>query len=180
MYTRATNQHGSVSLIEAEALLHRFKQTEGMTNSDYLEKTKSLVEVYEYLGGEPGCGSNQLQEFAEAGEDITDANTLAKVKARACDEYLAVMLLMKSDTQCYGSLVDDLVNQYTHGVDHAFPTTLNKTYDVLVNYRSANTRGGQHSRGHKDGMAYAPVDCESIKGCGGGGRCNGRGRGRGG
>ncbi|KAL7566007.1 hypothetical protein ACA910_011027 [Epithemia clementina (nom. ined.)] len=85
-----------------------------MSNSEFLEKLKSLVEVYEHLGGEPGGGKQRMEDFVdEDSEEISDTSNLANIKACARDEYLAVWLLLKSDRKRYGALVDDLINQHT-------------------------------------------------------------------
>ena len=60
LYHRATCWKDTHALLEAEVALHKFRQTKRMSNSDYLEKLRELVEVYEHLGGEPGCSDNRI------------------------------------------------------------------------------------------------------------------------
>ena len=59
----------------------------------------------------------------------------AKTKAR--EEYLAILLLMKSDPKRYGTLVTDVENTYTRG-QNGYPTTVSGAYDMLVNYKNPN------------------------------------------
>ena len=59
----------------------------------------------------------------------------AKLKAR--EEYLAVLLLTKSDPKRYGTLITDVENAYTRG-QNGYPTTVSGAYDMLVNYRNPN------------------------------------------
>ena len=40
-----------------------FQQSERMSNSDYLEKLRDLVEVYEHLGGEPGTSKARIDSL---------------------------------------------------------------------------------------------------------------------
>ena len=44
-------QKDTYALINAELALHHFKQTEQMSNSNFLEKLCELIEVYEHLDG---------------------------------------------------------------------------------------------------------------------------------
>ena len=63
LYQRATRRQETHALIEAEMTLMRFRQSERMSNSDYLEKLRDLVEVYEHLGGEPGTSKARVDTF---------------------------------------------------------------------------------------------------------------------
>ena len=78
LYHRATRRKDTHALLEAELALHKFRQTERMSNSDYLEKMRELVEVYEHLGGKPGCSEVRVNsrlidpEMADT-DEIRDA-----------------------------------------------------------------------------------------------------------
>ena len=50
LYQRATRRQETHAPIKAETTLMRFRQSERMSNSDYLEKLRDLVEVYEHQG----------------------------------------------------------------------------------------------------------------------------------
>jgi hypothetical protein len=58
LFTGSTTRKGVHALIDAETALYKFKQSDRMTNSEYLEKVKGLVEVYEHFGGEPGVSAS--------------------------------------------------------------------------------------------------------------------------
>ena len=45
LYNRATTRQATHAFIEAEMELFKFKQSESMSNSEYMEKLKGLVEV---------------------------------------------------------------------------------------------------------------------------------------
>ena len=60
LFTGATTRKDVHALIDAESALYRFRQSERMTNSEYLEKLKGLIEVYEHFGGEPGTGATRV------------------------------------------------------------------------------------------------------------------------
>ena len=134
LYQRATRRKDTHALIEAETVLMRFRQSERMSNSDYLEKLRDLVEVYEQLGGEPGTSSARIDARVMDLEDLEEREA-AKIDAR--EEYIAVLLLTKSDPKRYASLVADIENQHTRGQD-MYPTTVSGAYDLLVNHRNPN------------------------------------------
>jgi hypothetical protein len=57
MYTQATNCHATHAIIDADIALVKFRQGDDMSNSDFLEKFKSLVDIFIHTGGDPGCAS---------------------------------------------------------------------------------------------------------------------------
>ena len=136
LYQRATRRHETHALIDAETTLMRFRQSERMSNSDYLEKLRDLVEVYEHLGGEPGTSKARVDSLL-IDPDLADDDERQQAKIKARDEYIAVLLLTKSDPKRYGLLVTDMENAYTRGQD-GYPTTVSGAYDMLVNYRNPN------------------------------------------
>ena len=82
MYQQAANQAPVHSLLEAEAALHKFRQTKNMSNVTYLEKVKSLIEVYEHAGGEPGTNAQHVIEFT----DLTDVDPNDENEVAAAEE----------------------------------------------------------------------------------------------
>ena len=170
----------------------RFCQSERMSNSDYLEKLCDLVEVYKHLGGEPGTSKARIDSLLIDPELAGDDDRLeAKTKAR--EEYLAVLLLTKSDPKRYGTLVTDVENAYTPG-QNGYPTTVSRAYDMLVNYRNPNQAFRMQNQDTGIAFAQDARDMEDITessqqygclqrdyGCGGRGRHSGRdgGHGRG-
>ena len=96
LYQRATRRQETHALIEAEITLMRFRQSERMSNSDYLEKLCDLVEVYECLGGEPGTLKARIDSLL-IDLELADDDDRQDAKTKAREEYLAVLLLTKSD-----------------------------------------------------------------------------------
>ena len=136
LYQRATRRQETHALIEAETSLMRFRQSERMSNSDYLEKLRDLVEVYEHLGWEPGVSKVRIESLLIDPESA-DEDDVQEAKLKAREEYLAVLLLTKSDPKRYGTLITDVENAYTRG-QNGYPTTVSGAYDILVNYRNPN------------------------------------------
>ena len=73
-----------------------------MSNSDYLEKLRDLVEVYEHLGGEPGISKARVDTLL-VDPELADDDERMEAKAKAREEYLAVLLLTKSDPKRYAN-----------------------------------------------------------------------------
>ena len=60
----------------------RFRQSERMSNSDYLEKLRDLVEVYEHLGSEPGT-SKARDDSLLIDPDLADEDEKQEAKTKA-------------------------------------------------------------------------------------------------
>ena len=170
LFSGATTRKNVHSKIDAATALYKFKQGDQMTNSEYLEKLKGLVEVFEHFGGQPGIEQDRIDAHITAADaaNPTDAE-IAAAKVLARDEYMASMLLIKSDPKRYGALTADIENNHTRGND-TYPSTLSRAYDMLINYRSPTSNQFQTQDG---GLSFY-TDGEGGRG----GR--GRGRGRGG
>ena len=139
MCQRVTNQAPAHSLIDAETNLHKFRQTENMSNTAYLEKLKSLVEVYEHAGGEPGMTQQRVANFTDlTGVDpnnaVAAAAAAAAGRAAAKDNYMATLLSLRSDPKRCGNLVNDIVNGFTRGTNE-HPATLTNAHAHLTNFR---------------------------------------------
>ena len=75
-----------------------------MPNSDFVEKLRVLVEVYEHLMGEPGTSKAHLDALL-ADPDTATPHECDGPRSGANDEYLAVLLLVRRDPKQYGVLV---------------------------------------------------------------------------
>ena len=84
-----------------------------------------------------------LNSFQPA--DREDTELLANVKAAVCDQYLTTLLILWSDPCHYGSLVMDLVNQHTRGID-GYPESSMTAYDMLVSYRPPHQQHWIHAQ----------------------------------
>jgi hypothetical protein len=85
-------------------------------------------------------GSAVLSEYTLIGTRLLWTPTCQQPAAKkqqaldqAKDQYLAVMFLMNSDRNRYGSLVRNVENEYTRGTD-TYPVTLSAAYDYIVNW----------------------------------------------
>jgi uncharacterized membrane protein YgcG len=178
MIQRQTRQKPTHSLFEAESQVYAFKQRT-LANNEYYERFKDLVTNADRLGGDIGGHSDRidtlLEEIAVDPDMPTDVER-DQARARAKDQYLAIMFLMNSDRARYGSLIRDVENEYTRGSD-SYPTSLSAAYDYLVNYRGAVRTPHDPD---ESGLAYYTEEGDrSGRGRGRSGRGGGRGSGRG-
>ena len=175
MYTKSTNRHPVHALIDAEAALHKFRQGEGMTNSDFLEKFKSLVDIFEHAGGDLGSSVSRYREYLLPEENENNNNDFKKAMAHCRDEYIGVALIVKSDPKRYGSLMVELVNSFTRGQD-VYPDTISGAYDMLVNYQAPHPKARMQAQ--DEGMAFVQsTDSPDVQGGRGGPGHSGRGTG---
>jgi heptaprenylglyceryl phosphate synthase len=115
--------------------VYAFKQR-SLANNEYYEKFKDLVTNAEQQGSNIGAHSDRMEAILEEIATNLDLPIYAEreqARDRAKDQFLAVMFLVNSDHAWYGSLVQDIENEYTQGSD-TYPTTLSAAYDYIVNY----------------------------------------------
>jgi uncharacterized membrane protein YgcG len=174
MYTKSTNHHPTHTLYEAEATLVKFRQGDDMSNSDFLEKFKSLLDIYIHAGGDPGCTSARYGNFKLSTEDPDNNDAHYKLSVqRCCDDWVGMVLLLKSDPKRYNTLMANLINSYTRGQD-VNPNNPTGAYDMLVHYHSPTSNAHAHVQDHS--LAFAQdLDASGHGGRGGRGSCGGRG-----
>jgi hypothetical protein len=176
MYTKSTNCHPTHALYEADVALMKFRQGDNMSNSDFLEKFKSLIDIFIHAGGDPGCATTRYHDFALDNED-PDNNTDDYKKAfdHCRNEWVGVVLVLKSDPKHYSTLMAEFINSYTRGQD-VYPNNPTGTYNMLVNYHSPTSHARMHVQDH--GLAFVQdSDASECGGCGGRGGCGGSGHG---
>ena len=137
LYSGATTRNRIHALRDAYNRYQNFRQGTRMSNSDYLREFKALVTTVQQLGGELGMESSRVREQLDNDETVMDANNLSEAEqtcARnaAQEAFLAVDFLTKSNMKRFGSLLAELENSYTRGVD-GYPITLASSFDMVVN-----------------------------------------------
>ena len=53
------------------------------------------------------------------------------------EDYLAVQILIGADLRRYEKLIEDTENLFTAGNENTYPTTVNNSYDILINNNTA-------------------------------------------
>jgi uncharacterized membrane protein YgcG len=86
------------------------------------------------------------------------------------DDWVGMVLLLKSDPKRYSTLMAGLSNPYTHGQD-VYPNNPTGAYDMLVNYHSPTPHVCAHVQDH--GLAFAQDS--DVSGRGGRSGCGSHG-----
>ena len=71
----------------------------------------------------------------------------------AHEAFLAVDFLAKSNMKRFGTLLAELENSYTHGVD-GYPVTLASSFDMVVNYWDPSKYRALTHDMNEDGMSF--------------------------
>jgi hypothetical protein len=124
------------SLLDTEAQVYSFRQKDLMNNK-YYKKFKDLVTNAEWLGSEIRAHLDRVETILE--EIAHDPDMPRENKPMI---WLAVLFLMNSDKNWYGSLVHDIKNKYTRGSD-MYPTILSAAYNDIVNYQPDSKSSNQ-------------------------------------
>ena len=181
MYTGATSKNRLQSLLEAQSKFLAFRQTNRMTNAEYLRTFTALSDQVVHLHGDFGTDQSYVTErIIEDGDDPEDADTRASMILTIREEYLAMMFFTHADSKRYGSLVANAQNDFVGGIDK-YPKTTSKAYDMLVNFVNPNKSQGTDDQ--DGGMSFYQEGNNrggSNGGRGGNNRNNSGGRGRGG
>jgi hypothetical protein len=182
MNQRQTSKYDVHTLIEAEIDLTTFKQGQYVSNNDYYNRFKDKMATALQLGSSLGANSHHVNNIlADNALDTASPTSteLATATEKAQDKYFTTLFLWNSDKRRYGSLVHDIMNEFTRDRD-TYPRTLTSAYDYIVNYRGDRVHNGLDS--DEGGLA---LYSESQDGGSGGrgsarGQNNGQGFGRGG
>ena len=138
LYTGATTRNPVHALRDAYSRYQSFRQGTWMNRSDYLHEFKALITTVQQLGGKLGMEASRVREQLNNDETVMDANNPTeeeemRARSAAREAFLAVDILAKSDMKHFGSLLAELENSYTRGVD-GYPITLASSFNMVVNY----------------------------------------------
>ena len=129
-----------------------------MTNSDYLEKYRTLVEVCDAAGCEIGeTVSNMRRILTAAGDDpdTVDQDTKDAAMLLAKEEYLAIAFMLSADRIRFGKMLEDLMNDYLQGDEMAFPINLTDAHRLLEYWCKGTTNAGRRMNlAGGEGIAY--------------------------
>ena len=158
LYTDATTRNPVHALQDAYNRFQGFWQGTRMSCSNYLREFKALVTTVQQLGGELGMEASRVREQLNNDKTVMDANNPTEAEEMrawnaACEAFLAVDFPAKSDMKWFGSLLAELENSYTHGVD-GYPVTLASSFDMVVNYRDPSKYRALTCDVNEDGMSF--------------------------
>ena len=102
--------------------------------------------------------ASQVREQLNNDETVMDANNPTEeeemhARNAACEAFLAVDLLAKRDMKRFGSLLAELENSLTCGVD-GYPVTLASSFDMVVNYWDPSKYRAPTCNVNEDGMSF--------------------------
>jgi hypothetical protein len=131
-------------------------QTRYMTDSEYLEKFRTQLDVLHSVGGEVCTHEGMVtDELARAG--VTGAGTPAQIaSATLCGRHRfeAALFLAKSNQSKYGRLLQELANDFNKGRD-SYPESLTAAYELMLHdVREQDSRPQAHGN---DGLAFNTV-----------------------
>ena len=126
-----------LAMLEAKSKLYNIRQGPKEGSKAYCERfTKEVAIVMEY-GGSIGI-DKALVEYedtlligTERPQDEDGLNRQLEKKSQ--ERYLAIMFLSQADPRRYGSLLNDMENNYAKGKNQ-FPLTIIDAYFMMLNY----------------------------------------------
>jgi hypothetical protein len=123
-----------------------------MSNADYLRVFKANVDAIEHLNGDLGTDNVYiLQRIIDSGGDVADALIVAATKDTVREEYLAMHFFLHDNLRRFRPLIANVQNDFVLGTSK-YPKTLNRAYDMLVNY--VNPSKLDSSDDQDAGMSY--------------------------
>ena len=136
-YHFESTKHKAHALLEAYRRFYSQWQHRNMDLDDYFEQFNNHVEVIGYCGGilaaDPSLVKEQLVKAGVDPDTATDEQRQAAGDA-AEENFLATALILFSDKNRYGKLVEDLENSHSMGKSN-YPTDLNDAYNMLLNWK---------------------------------------------
>ena len=136
---------------------YHFKQDKFMTESEYLEKFKTLVEVCDSVEcdlGEFNRNADDIIRDTGADPDLADDASKTATMLMAKDQYLAIAFILLASRENYGRMLENLMNQFLQGDTDAFPATLTDTHRLLVNWQSDRKFTRNSNVSSSEGLAY--------------------------
>ena len=140
MYDTIRAQNPMVVMTETIGRLINIKQQEDSL-LDYVKRFKQQRDILVSQLGKRFLDSfvEQLEEYREE----TDAAKKEALKKGAFDRWLAYLIMKGADWTKYGSILKQMVTQYSLGNDQ-YPKTLEVAVDVLTEHRfDANLKYGE-------------------------------------
>ena len=129
-----SQKHRTVATIELSNSM--MSQSRRMSDAEYLEKFRTELSDIELTGGTINIHHDMVSD--ELSDDGLDRNTatpaqLARAEAAAKSKAEALLFLVRSDQNRYGTLVQELANLYSDG-RHCYPSSLTEAYGLMVHF----------------------------------------------
>jgi hypothetical protein len=136
------HQEPAVALDAEKYKLYKLTQNKHRTVQEYYDTFKNMVNINAELGAEIGRDLGLLEILAtEAGvtvESLTSDEKAEYSTRGKAHYYLAIRMLMSSDSNRFGGLIEDLRNDYLTK-NNRYPQTMGECF-TLLNHWSRNPR----------------------------------------
>jgi hypothetical protein len=172
-YKFADQKYLPFALADAVVRLDHMFQSKDTTDSEYLEKFKSMVAVIEHYRGTVGVHPKMVQnELAvimgsSYSDSITYSTTqIAEAKVVGKERYLACLFLMGSDKTRYGDMFTELHNDHAKGIVDAYPKTVANAYSLMDTWTAKYTAPPPLVHMQGSSFAQGRNDVVTCWGCG--------------
>ena len=147
-YNYQSQKYQALQVHVMNTKIANIKQGKYQTPSTYLERFKSQVEVIEEGEGNIGFSPSMIKMELLKCNPPTDIETASMEQYEAACEtakqkYLAITFLTGATNKEHTHMMNTLENNYLRGNHDAYPATLEKVFELLLNWR------GVHDRQHK-------------------------------
>jgi hypothetical protein len=143
------------SLHLAAQQFYNCKQSKRMTTQSYIEEFQSRVDVIKESGGSIGHSPEMVKRLCkQKGTPLKDMDRAATlvIQKESEERYLAVAIMIGADRSRFGTLLEDLQNDYLQKRDN-YPKTMAESYNLLTNWCTDARQPTSYHHAH-DGMAF--------------------------
>ena len=140
-----------LSLDDAKDEFYAYRQGKNESNSDYLTKFKSMLEVINHYGGYFGNDPALVRaEMKREGMNVTRKSYPGNIEYdgmvdNAKERASALAFIKRADPARYGKLLIELANNFTRGNDQ-YPADMTIAYNLLINFKTENTTKQTHPK----------------------------------
>eukprot|EP00957_Ditylum_brightwellii_P187440 14275423-Ditylum_brightwellii.AAC.1 len=157
-----SQRHTELALVDALKKLFFFFQMRDMDGTVFFEIFKNLMLVIDQNGGNiyghPGLMSKALKQVnPNLNPENATPTQYVHEKTETAQRFLAVLMIKAADRLRYGSIVCDLENDYTHGIN-GLPKTMADAYSYIAKYLPAPKA---KKVGNTEGLAFVTTGDEA-------------------
>jgi hypothetical protein len=176
-FKQMSTQGGSIALLKAiKSLVYNFqsqkylphslhlaaqqfyscKQSKRMLTQSYIEEFQSCIDMIKESGGSIRYSPEMVKRLCKQKgtplKDMDKTATLA-IQQEAEERYLAVAIMIGADRSRFGTLLEDLQNNYLQKRDN-YPKTMAESYNLLTNWCQDVRQPTGYHNAYTDGMAF--------------------------
>ena len=161
-------RNGFISIMDAQRSFLGCRQQSGQSPASYRDDLRAWAVTIAQQGGSIAANYKLIPAIDSNGNARSEEDR----RSMAYEKTLAIALVTGADPSKYGTLIDDLSNQYAMGRDE-YPDDETGAYNLLVNYKTPENL--TRPRGHQasatasvaSGMTFTQRSSNSISGTNG-------------